>query len=136
MSSRRALHVTTGSSVGTNVSPGTARLTVRATILTATAGPTPGTHITLATVGVQDTGRLTVGTLATGRRATGIGKMGMIMVVITRGANPRWLEFESPGYNGWCQENERHNDHDESQWFTHAVFLALSVDQLINSLHR
>ena len=28
------------------------------------------------------------------------------------------------------------NDHVESQWFTHAFFEALSVDQLINSLHR
>ena len=37
---------------------------------------------------------------------------------------------------GWDQENERHHDHVESQWFTRAFFEALSVDQLINSLHR
>ena len=37
---------------------------------------------------------------------------------------------------GWDQENERRHDHVESQWFTHAFFEALSVDQLINSLHR
>ena len=29
---------------------------------------------------------------------------------------------------GWDQENERHHDHVESQWFTHAFFEALSVD--------
>ena len=68
--------MTTGSS-GTNVSPGTVRLTVRATKLTATAELTPGTNITLATVGIQDTGR----------RATSIGRMGTIMTVLTRGAN-------------------------------------------------
>ena len=37
---------------------------------------------------------------------------------------------------GWDQENERRHDHVESQWFTHAFFEALSVGQLINSLHR
>ena len=37
--------------------------------------------------GVQDTGRLTAGTRATGRRATDIGKMGATMAVMARGAN-------------------------------------------------
>ena len=37
---------------------------------------------------------------------------------------------------GWDQKNEHHHDHTESQWFTHAFFEALSVDQLMNSLHR
>ena len=45
--SSRALHATIGSSIGTNVSPGTAQLTVGATIFTATAGLTRGTNITL-----------------------------------------------------------------------------------------
>ena len=37
---------------------------------------------------------------------------------------------------GWDQENERRHNHVQSQWFTHTFFEALSVDQLINSLHR
>ena len=37
---------------------------------------------------------------------------------------------------GCDQKDEHHHDHTESQWFTHAFFEALSVDQLINSLHR
>ena len=82
-----ALHVKTGSSVGTNVSPGTAQLMVGATIVAATAGLMPGKNITLETVGVQDTGRLTVGLRATGSRATGVGRMGAIMDDMTRAAN-------------------------------------------------
>ena len=38
--------------------------------------------------------------------------------------------------SGWCQEDECRHDHDKTQWFSHAFFEALNVDQLINSLHR
>ena len=44
--------------------------------------------------------------------------------------------IETQCFTGWDQKNERRHDHFESQWFTHAFFKALSVDQLINSLHR
>ena len=83
--------MTIGSRFGTNVHPVTVCLTARATILHVTAGLTPDTNITLETVGVQDTGRLTAGTQATGRRATGIGRMGAIMAVMTRGAHTMWM---------------------------------------------
>ena len=45
-------------------------------------------------------------------------------------------QIESQCFTGWDQKNERRHDHIESQWFTHAFFEALSVDQVINSLHR
>ena len=38
--------------------------------------------------------------------------------------------------SGWCQEDERHHDQDKSQWFTHAFFGALNVDQLVSSFQR
>ena len=38
--------------------------------------------------------------------------------------------------SGWCRENEFHHNCDKPQWFSHAFFEALNVDQLINSLHK
>ena len=71
--------MTTGSSVGTNASAGTARLTPGAFTLNATVELTSSTNIVLVTIGVQDTGRWTVGASATERRAAGTRRM-------TRGA--------------------------------------------------
>ena len=131
--------MTTGSSVGTNVFSGTVRLTVGAKILTGTAGLTPGTNITLATVGIQDTGRWTVGTLATGRRATGIGRMVPIMTVLTRGANTIWM-IAGIRITGKRMVGVKRTSvttiKTKSQWFTHAFFGALNVDQLVSSLQR
>ena len=38
--------------------------------------------------------------------------------------------------SGWCREDEFHHNRDKPQWFSHAFFEALNVDQLINSLHK
>ena len=80
---RRALHVTTGTSVGTNVSTGSTRLMLAATILIATAGLTPGTNITLVTL--AEDGQLAPWPLGDERLAT--RRMRTIMIVTTRGAN-------------------------------------------------
>ena len=113
-------------------------LTVGATILHVTVVLAPSTNSTLTLVGAQITGSATAGIQATGGRATGIGRMGATMAVMAWNKHHVYDGWNSSHWKttSWDQENERRRDHVESQWFTHALFEALSVDQLINSLHR
>ena len=150
--------MTIGSRFGTNVHPVTVCLTAVATILLVTVVLTLSTNSTLTLVGAQITGSTPAGIQATGRRAIGLGGMKDTMAVMACGTsilgetvgirvtgkrlvgikrtNVITITLSRNGSLIGNKKNEHHHDHIESQWFTHAFFEALSVDQLINSLNR
>ena len=122
-SSKRALQVTTGSSVGPNASVGTARLTLEAITLNATVELMPSTNITLPTIGV----------LRHWKMDSWEDHHDCDDTRSKHNVGDGWISIHWET-SGWCQNDERHHDHDKTQRFSHAFFKVLNVDQLINSL--